>query len=403
VLSRRRTIILFLIVFVNFLGGTIMLPTLPLYAERHFGASPETISLLLASFFGAQFLAAPILGRLSDKHGRLPVLIFSQIGTVLSFVILGAAQSLPILFAGRILDGITGGNVIVAQAYITDITPPEKRAQGLGIIFAGFGLGYMVGPALGGLVGAAFDDRAPFYVGAAVSLLTVILTWLMLDESLTAEKRLARAAQKQVRMDAQTLIANRPLVLILLIAFCAQFSIALMQATIALFGEAVLFAGRTARDVNLGVGLLLTGIGVGQFATQLVLLRPIVARFGERRMVVFGAVLRGLGMLSLTVFTSPWLVGSVSLVTVAVASGIMMPALQALTTTTVPEKYSGGVLGIYQSSASLGIIVGTALGGLLFSTSPTLPFAVAGAVLVLTAVPAMLMAQRTHDLKVKTA
>ena len=403
-MSRRRTIVLFLIVFVNFLGGTIVLPTLPLYAEGHFGASPQTVSLLLASFFVAQFLAAPWLGRLSDKHGRLPVLIFSQIGTVLSFIILGAAQSLPVLFLGRILDGITGGNIIVAQAYVTDITPQEKRAQGLGIIFAGFGLGYMLGPAVGGLVGAMFDDRAPFVIAAAVSLVTVLLTWFALDESLPAEERLARAAQqKQARLDVHSITTNRPLVLILVIAFCAQFSIALMQSTIAFFGERVVFVGSSHSDVMLGVSLLLTGIGVGQFVTQLVLMRPLVSRFGERRLVISGTVIRGIGMLSLTVFTSPWLVGPVSLVTVAVASGLMMPSLQALTTTTVPPKFSGGVLGIYQSSTSLGIIIGTAIGGALFSISATLPFAVAGMVLMLTAIPALLMAQRTHDLRVKPA
>lgn len=402
-MSRRRTITLFLIVFVNFLGGTIVLPTLPLYAQRHFGASPEIISFLLASYFIAQFLAAPVLGRLSDRYGRLPVLILSQIGTVLSFIILGTAQTLPVLFAGRILDGITGGNIIVAQAYVTDITPRETRAQGLGIIFAGFGLGYMVGPGIGGLIGALLNDQAPFYIAAVVSLVTVLLTWFALDESLPAEERLRRAQQEQVRMDLHAVTGNRPLMLILLIAFCAQFSIAVMNSTLALFGETVVFNGYSARDTNLGVGLLMTGIGVGQFLTQVALIRPLVAQYGERRLVVGGAVLRGIGMLSLTVFTSPWLVGSISLVLVAVASGIMMPPLQALTTTTVSEKLSGAVLGVYQSSASLGIIIGTALGGALFSASPTLPFAVGGMVLVLTALPALLMAQRTHDLKVKTA
>lgn len=400
-MSRRRVITLFIIVFVNFLGGTIVLPTLPLYSQRHFGASPETISFLLASFFVAQFLAAPVLGRLSDKYGRLPVLLVSQFGTFISFVLLVGAQSLPMLFAARILDGITGGNIIVAQAYITDITPQEKRAQGLGIVFAGFGLGYIVGPAVGGLLGAAFDDSAPFFVGAAISLMAVLLTYVALDESLPKEARLAQ--QGQARMHISDIIGNIPLLLILLIAFCAQFSIAVFQATIALFGEEVVFVGYTEREVNLGVGLMLTGIGVGQFITQLVLLRPLVERFGERRLVVVGAVLRGMGILSLTVFTSPWLIGSFSLVLVAAASGVMMPSLQALTTITVPEKFSGGVLGIYGSSVSLGIIIGTAFGGKLFSIAPTLPYLVAGLVLMATVIPALLLAQRTHDLTTVTS
>lgn len=122
----RRYLLLFLIVFANFLGGTIVLPTLPLYTQHHFDARPETISMLLASYFIAQFFAAPVLGRLSDRVGRLPVLLISQIGTFFSFLMMGSAQSLWVLFIARVIDGVTGGNVIVAQAYVTDITTPKK-------------------------------------------------------------------------------------------------------------------------------------------------------------------------------------------------------------------------------------------------------------------------------------
>ncbi|MFQ3568754.1 MAG: MFS transporter [Aggregatilineales bacterium] len=402
-MSRRRVITLFLIVFVNFLGATIVIPTLPLYAQRHFDASPQIISLLLASFFVAQFIAAPFLGRLSDRIGRLPVLLISQVGSFISFLILGTAGSLSMLFAGRILDGITGGNIIVAQAYITDITPREKRTQGLGIIFAAFGLGYILGPAVGGVVAAMLDDRAPFFVGAAVSLFTVIVTQVALDESLTAEVRRARAAEGRARLTLSDITSSTPLMIILLIGFCAQFSIAILQATIALFGEEVLFSEYSAQAANLGVGLMLTGIGVGQFVTQLFLLRRLVVRFGETRLVVVGALLRSLGMLSLTVFTSPLLVGPLSLVTIAIASGIMMPSLQALATTSVSERFSGSVLGVYGASTSLGVIIGTALGGQLFGIAPTLPYFVAGTMLLFTVLPAIALMRRTNSLAVQTA
>lgn len=392
-MNRRRVIILFSIVFANFLGGTVVLPTLPLYTQRNFSASPQTISLLLASFFIAQFLAAPVLGRLSDRHGRLPILLISQIGTFFSFIMLGAAQTLPVLFAARILDGITGGNMVVAQAYITDITPRKQRTQGLGIIFAAFGLGYIVGPAVGGVVSAAFGDHAPFWVGAGISLTTVILTWLFLDESLPREERLARAAQKR-RLEPALILNNTPLMLILFIGFCAQFSIAVFQATLALYSEEVLFAGQRAETINLGVGLMLTGIGVGQFMTQLFLLHRLVPRVGERRLVVIGAFFRALGMLSIAVFTSPWLVGPFSLVMIAVASGVMMPSLQSMATTSVSEDISGGVLGVYGSSTSLGIIVGTWAGGQLFAVTPQLPFIIAGTMLLFTILPALALMRR---------
>lgn len=393
-LNNRRYFVLFMIVFVNFLGGTIVLPSLPLYATRHFGAQPELISLLLAAYFIAQFLAAPLLGRASDRYGRLPVLLYSQIGTVLSFVMMALAQDISVLFLARILDGVTGGNVIVAQAYVTDITPQEKRTQGLGIIFAGFGLGYILGPALGGLIAALSNDRAPFAVGAAITVITVLLTAFALDESLPKQAREQRRRDGRARMRWSEVLANRSLQIILVIGFAAQFSIALLQSSITLFAADELFRSQPERMVNLGVGLLLTAIGIGQFFTQMVLIRPAVKRFGERRLVFYGAFLRAAGMLSIALFLSPWLVGGVSLVMIAVASGLMMPSLQSLATTSVREEISGAVLGVYNAATSLGIISGTALGGVLFSLASRLPFLVAGAVLLATALPAWLLLRR---------
>jgi DHA1 family tetracycline resistance protein-like MFS transporter len=393
--QRRRLSLLFLIVFCNFLGATIVLPTLPLFAQRHFNAPPETISLLLASFFIAQFLAAPLLGRASDRFGRLPVLLVSQIGTCLSFVMLAGATSLAMLFAARILDGITGGNVIVAQAYVTDITPRKERTRGLGLIFAAFGLGYIVGPGVGGLIGSAFGDTAPFWAGAAVSLLTVVLTWLFLDESLPADER-RRRAHSPIHLNPRVVLGSSALLLILITGFAAQFSIAVMQATITLYGDHVLFVGQDERAVNLGIGLMLTGFGVGQFITQLVLIRPLVTYFGERRLVVIGAFFRAIGMLSIAAFTSPVLVGGFSLMLVAIASGVMMPSLQALATTSVSEEVSGGVLGVYNAAVSLGIIAGTYAGGHLFAITPQMPFIAAGLVLLATLIPAGLLLGRAR-------
>lgn len=384
----RRYLLLFLIVFANFLGGTIVLPTLPLYTQHHFDARPETISMLLASYFIAQFFAAPVLGRLSDRVGRLPVLLISQIGTFFSFLMMGSAQSLWVLFIARVIDGVTGGNVIVAQAYVTDITTPKNRTRGLGIIFAAFGLGYTIGPAVGGLVAGLFDDRMPFWIGAGISLLTVLLTWFFLDESLTPERR-AQRRQPEYRMHLREITGNVPLLLILVTGFGAQFSIAIMQATLALYGDAVLFAGQSDSQVNIGVGLMLTGIGVGQFFTQLVLVKPIVGYLGERRAVFFGAFSRAMAMTSIALFTSPFLVGGVSLIMIAISSGIMMPSLQSLATQSVRETISGGVLGLYNAATSLGIIFGTALGGHLFAITPQTPYLVSGAVLFLTMLPAL--------------
>ncbi|HNB54785.1 MAG TPA: MFS transporter, partial [Anaerolineales bacterium] len=146
----RRLITILLIVFIQMLGGAMVLPVLPLYAQRDFGLSAPIITLLVSSYFIALFFAGPWLGRLSDTRGRLPILVISLIGTVLSFILMALANRAWMLFAARILDGITGGNIIVAQAYVTDITPREQRTEKLGKIFAVFGLGFIFGPALGG-------------------------------------------------------------------------------------------------------------------------------------------------------------------------------------------------------------------------------------------------------------
>lgn len=377
---RKRLIPIFIIVFVNYLGATIVLPILPLYAGRKFDASPEWVTLLGASFFAAQFIAGPILGRISDRRGRVPVLIFSQIGTVISFIMLGGAESLGMMFASRILDGITGGNVIVAQAYITDVTPPQQRTRALGVVFAAFGLGFIFGPALGGFIASLWGDTAPFYVGAMVSLVSVILTWVMLDESLTEAQRLERRAQRK-RMTLGDIWANSTLMLILGVGFVAQLSFSLLQSTFALYGEAVIFRGEALKTVNLGVGLLLTGIGIGQFATQLFLIKRLIGRYGEARLVVIGAWLRSFGMISLVVLLSPWLVGGISLIAFAVGSGIMMPSLQSLATVSVADEMRGGVLGVYNSATSLGVIFGSILGGPLFAQHYTLPFLIGGLLL----------------------
>lgn len=393
-MERRYVIPIFLIVFVNFLGAGVVLPTLPLYAQINFDASPQAISMLLASYYVAQFFAAPVLGRLSDKYGRLPVLIISQIGTFLSFLMLAGAQTLPILFAGRILDGITGGNVIVAQAYLTDIAPKEKRTQALGIVFSAFGLGYILGPAIGGIMTSILPDEYAFYLGAAISLASVVIGWVMLPESLPKEKRAQRRATGQTKITVQDVLANHTLLLIMGIAFVAQFSIALLVSTLALYGEEVIFKGLTIDEAQLGNGLLMVGFGAGQVIAQAVVMRPLVTRFREHRAVIIGAVFRSLSMFAIVVITTPLWVGGFALPVLGMASGIMMPPLQTLATLSVPEEVNGGALGWYLSMASIGTIAGNALGGVLFAENPMLPYMVAGTMLALSVIPSTILMRR---------
>lgn len=369
----KRLLTILLIVFVQMLGAAMALPILLLYAQRQFHIRPEINALLISSFFAAQFLAGPTIGRLSDKYGRLPVLIVSQIGTVISFIMIGAAPNITILFAARILDGITGGNIIVAQAYITDITPPEKRTESLGYIFAAFGLGFVFGPALGGLLSAAFGPRIPFFMAAVAATVTVILTWRTLTESLTAEQRLKNRAARNNSLNPAQVLRNAPLLAILLIAFIGQFALGLLQATFALYGDAVLFAEYSDRLVDLGIGILLATVGLSQFLTQTVLLRRVLPRFGEVNLVIIGGLVRAVGMFFFAVATVPWL-GLPGSIFFAMGMGLMMPPLQSLSTRTVADEVRGGVLGLYQSTVSLATIFSTALGGVIFALNPRYPY-----------------------------
>ncbi len=389
----KRLATIFIIVFVDFLGGTIVLPTLPLYASQHFGASDTVVTLLATSYFAAQFIAGPILGRLSDRFGRIPVLTVSLFGTFLSFIMLGLAPNLTWLFVARILDGVTGGNVIVAQAYITDITPREFRTRALGITALAFGLGYIVGPGIGGLL-QVFSLETPFIVAGVISLLTVVLARITLNETLNADERAARARHRE-KMSANMILGNRPLVLILLICFASQFSLALMTTTLALLGQDVLFRSADPQYVGLGVGLMLSGVGVGQIITQTLLIQRMVIRFGERWLVVMGLLGRSIALFSIVIFTSPWLVGGVSLLLFAASSGILNPSLQSLATTTTGERFVGGVLGIYQSVVGLGIILGSAIAGGLYEAAPQIPYLLGGVVLAALVLPALILRRET--------
>jgi MFS transporter, DHA1 family, tetracycline resistance protein len=386
----RRLLTVLLIVFVQMLGAAMILPILPLYAQREFGMAPQTITLLATTFFAAQFVAGPFLGRLSDKIGRRPVLLVSQAGTAVSFLMLALSPNVAFLFLARLLDGITGGNVIVAQAYITDITPREKRTQSLGYIFAVFGLGFIFGPALGGLLAAAFGPRIPYVFAAIAATIVVLLTWFTLDESLTQEQRLANRAFKRRSIGLSAILGNRVLFLILIIAFIGQFGFGMLQATFALFGAAVLFADFSESMVNLGIGVLLTLVGVGQVTTQVWLLPQALKRFDETRLVIFGLLSRATGLLIFAVLAKP-LLGGVAALLFAAGIGLMMPSLQSLTTSAVADEVRGGVLGVYQSTVSLAIIFSTAVAGTIFALDPTYPYWVGAGLSLLVLLPALLL------------
>src|SRR4030095_9367014 len=186
-MKRSPLVVIFTTVFIDLVGFGIVIPVLPFYAEgSRFNATPRTVGLLFASYSVMQLIFSPILGRLSDKTGRRPVLLISIIGTGIGFLILGFANTLWMLFAGRILDGLTGGNISTAQAYIADITTPENRAKGMGLVGAAFGLGFVFGRALGGIL-SHWGIHVPFFFAAGLCFANAVLLYFTLPETVTKD------------------------------------------------------------------------------------------------------------------------------------------------------------------------------------------------------------------------
>src|SRR5438552_5311198 len=225
----RPLLIIFLTIFVNLIGFGIIIPLLPFYAQT-FGASPLVIGLLFAIFSLCQLIAAPALGDLSDRYGRRPVLIFSLLGTVASFVMLALAQTLTVLFLARIVDGLSGGNISTARAYVADITEPKDRARAYGLIGAAFGLGFILGPALSGVL-ARISYTAPIWAAAAITVVAAALAWLWLPETVHR----AQAGTGNPFRYLPELLRRPILRRVLVIDFVYWFAFAVFQTTVAAF------------------------------------------------------------------------------------------------------------------------------------------------------------------------
>lgn len=389
----RRLFTILMIVFVQMVGASMVFPILPLFARDSFEMSDTVVTLLISSYFVAQFIGAPLMGRLSDRYGRVPVLVVSQIGTAISFVMLGVAGNIEILFLSRLLDGITGGNIIVAQAYITDITPREKRTQALGIIYAAFGIGFIVGPASGGILASLFDARIPFFFAAGAATLIVLLTWFTLNETLTPEQRLANRQSQKRDLNPRQIMQNTSLLLILIVAFVGQLGFGLLQGTFAFYGKDILFKNLPDEQVSFSIGLLFAGIGVGQLITQLVFLQRITTKFSDPKSMIVGIGLRGLSMFIYALIVSPWLAVANGFL-FAMGMGISMPTSQSVATLTVDDNMRGGVLGLYQSSISLATIFGTGISGTLYAANPRTPYWIGGLLLMVSILLALPLVQR---------
>lgn len=345
----RPLLIIFITILVNLIGFGIIVPLLPFYAQT-FGASPFVIGLLFASFSLSQLIASPLLGELSDRWGRRPVLIFSLLGTVVSFVMLALAQSLTMLFAARIVDGLSGGNITTARAYIADITTEENRARAFGILGAAFGLGFIIGPALGGLF-AHISYTAPIWAAAAITGVATLLAWFWLPETVHRVDAVAGSPWKALR----ELSARPELRLLFTIDFLYWGSFAVYQTTFALFG-----ARRFGFDAT-HIGYLLSAFGLLGAVVQAGLVGPVVSRLGERRTLTVGLLFAALGWGgSALTYSLP--VFMLMLVPGAIGIGFCNPSLSALVSGAARRNEQGRVQGAAGALESLGRTIGPVWG-----------------------------------------
>lgn len=403
----RRAIPIFIAVFTNILGAGVILPILPLYAEGQFGATAFQATLLASFFFAAQFLAAPVLGRLSDRFGRRPPLILSQIGTVIAFIIfilapsvgksldgvgatLGISGGLLVLYFARILDGLTGGNISIAQAYIADISTEETRTQAYGLLSAAFGLGFIFGPAFGGIL-SGVNLLAPFIGAAIITSVSVVVTMVMLPESVQVDS--GRDTPNYAQLRSQWL-SNHTILLILIVGFTLVLAFSALQSTFALYGDRVLFPDLLDNLVARNIGLMFAVVGIVNVITQLALIRPLVKRFGEQRLVVLGQFSLFLGLLGTGLFTNPWIV-TLLLIPVAFGQGLNQPSLQALITRFGTTQTRGQLLGLAQSVNSLGFILGPLWAGYVFERlSPSATYLLGAGLVMISLILALVLAQR---------
>jgi MFS family permease len=374
---RRRSplVFIFITVLVDMLGYGMVVPLLPFFVEAQTGGG-LAVGLISALYALMQFIAAPTIGALSDRYGRRPILLACLLGTACAYLVLGLADSLAMIAVAVALDGITGGTNATAQAYIVDSTTAEQRARGLGIVGAAFGLGLMLGPALGGLL-SGYGLWLPAFGAAAVAVLNIIFGLLVLPESLPAERRSRGPLQVNPFAQFAILRAERHLRGLLLTIVLLNLAFAGLQSNFPLFSLTQF--GWDARSN----GLFFAFVGVCAVLTQGVLLGMLQPKIGEQRLALGGLALMALALLLVALVSQAWLLYPlVSLI--ALGSGLAIPALTALISAQVSDERQGELMGGIQSLLSITLIGGPLLAGALFDgLGPSVPYLVGGLLVAL--------------------
>jgi DHA1 family tetracycline resistance protein-like MFS transporter len=368
-MKRSPLVVIFVTVFIDLVGFGIVIPVLPYYVEgTKFHASPRVVGLLFASYSVMQLVFTPILGRLSDRYGRRPILFLSLLGTSAGFMIMGFARALWMLFLGRIIDGITGGNISTAQAYIADVTSKEERAKGMGLIGAAFGLGFTFGPAIGGVL-SKWGISVPFIFAGALALANAALLYFTLPETVTPDHPARASAATGRWSQLAKSLKNSRLAFVLSIYFLFVVAFSIMTTSFALF-TMYRFGFDAAHN-----GYMFMFVGIVGAVIQGGLIGRLAKKFGELPLAIVGSLLFALSLFAIPL-TSPQtglavllLVGALF----AVGNSFATPSLTSLASKSAGAGEQGGVLGVTQSVASLARAVGPTISAwLIYSAAVTL-------------------------------
>jgi len=350
-----------LTVFIDMLGLGLLIPVIP-FVVRQFSESAFTVGLLSMSFALFQFVAAPILGRLSDRHGRRPLLLFSLFGSAIGYLLFGLAHSLALLFVARIVDGISGGNVSIAQAYIADVTAPKNRSRNFGMLGAAFGLGFIIGPAIGGTLSHFWGLSAPAFFAAALALANTALGFCVLPETRPADKRTrAPMTFRSLNPVAGVLrgMRHEHLGPVFLAIFAFNVAFSGLQSNFSLFTLAKFGWGPQENAA------LFVVIGITSAITQAMIVRRLVKTYRDQSIALTGLMIQSCAYLFMAFVPAAWLVFVWSAV-MSFGVGITTPTLQGIVSNSVSDQEQGAMLGTTQSVTALTRIVGPLWAGFVF-------------------------------------
>ena len=392
--------IIFFIVFMDLLGFGIIIPLLPLFAEKYH-ASALDVGLLFSIYSACQFVASPILGAMSDRYGRKPILVFSQLGSALGYLLLGLVMNvhwdhpgyaLLLIFLSRLIDGLSGGNISTAQAYISDVCTPQNRARGMGVLGAAFGVGFAIGPAVGAF-SVKIHPALPGYLAAAMSLGAMLQTYLRLPESRVHNPAAAGDWLHPSRF--APIFRHRRLVQLLLIAFISMTAFVMLESMVALFVS----SPRTFSFKEWQVGLYFAYLGVIIAIVQGGLIGRLTKRLGEWPLAIIGPLLVALGMLMLVI------VGYQPILAILILGGafnsigrsLQTPTLYALISQNSDPREQGLVFGLNQGLGSIARVIGPIAAAAAFHYWMPGPFALAMVIILIAAFWTVGLRLRTPD------